>query len=160
MGCCSDLLCGTLLPVGCRGGCDVTYGGGRVRAVASSCSTGLWGDGGGWHVADQPCTALHFDVWVPLSGHIEDAEAVVVEARQLALEHACTSLTSANTHRRLAVEDGQLATYMHTNTHAHTHVPKTHRHTRKKGGQTHANTTTHTYIPVVTYMHTYTHKSV
>lgn len=158
---CSDLLCGTLFPVGGRGGCDVTYWWGGVRTVASSCSARLRGDGGGWHVADQSRAAFHSDVRVPLCGHVEDAEAVVVEARQLALEHTCTSLTSTYTHGRLAVEDGQLPTYMDTHARTHKRAPNTQEaHQEGTYRQTHANTVTHTYIPVVTYVHTYTHKSV
>lgn len=156
----TNLLCGALFPVGGRGGCDVTDGGGGVRAVASSCCAGLRGDRGGRHVADQPRAALHPDVRVPLGGHVEDAEPVVVEAGQLTLEHACASLASTHAHRRLAVEDGQLATCMHTHIHKHTHPTRTkHAPGRKADGHT-QNTATHTYIPVVTYTHTYTHKSV
>lgn len=155
---CSDLLCGALLPVGGRGGCDVAYGGCRVRAVASRCSTGLWGDGGRWHVADQPRTALHSDVWVPLSGHIEDAEAVVVEARQLALEHGGTSLTSANAHRRLAVEDGQLATYTHTNKRMHTKDTQARQEERWTDTRKYNHTHIHTSGHIRAYIHT--HKSV
>lgn len=154
----SDLLCGALFPAGGRGGCDVTYGGGGVRAVASSRGTGLRGDGGGRHVAHQSRAAVHSDVRMPLSGHVEDAEAVVVDSGQLALEHARTLLASPDTHRRLAVEDGQLATYTDTGAHTRTHAPGTQRHTGKEGGQTHANTVTHT--PPFTYTHTCTHKSV
>lgn len=158
---CSDLLCGALLPVGGRGGRDVTYGGGGVGAVASSCSAGLRGDGGGRHVTDQSGASLHFDVRVTLGGHVEDAEAVVVEARQLTLEHTCTSLTSTHAHRRLAVEDGQLATYMDVHARTHTHTPNTQRHAKEgRWTDTREKTITHTYIPVVTYVHTYTHKSV
>lgn len=106
----SDLRCCPLLLVGGCRGCDVTYRGRRVGPVASSRSARLRRNGGGRNVADQSQTALHFDVRVSLSRHLEDAEAVVIKARHLSLEHGYTPLVSANSHRRLAVEDGQLPT--------------------------------------------------
>lgn len=150
---CSDLLCGALFPVGGRGGCDVTYGGGGVRAVASGCGAGLRGDGGGRHVADQPRAAVHPDVRVPLCGHVEDAEPVVVESRQLALEHTRAPLAAADPHRRLAVEDGQLATY------ARKQAPNTHtqRHARKErwtDTREYSHTHIHTGGHIRAYIHT------
>lgn len=53
---------------------------------------------------------------VALSSHVEDAEAIVIKAGQLPLEHGRTLFASANTHRRLAVEDGELAAYTDTRT--------------------------------------------
>lgn len=93
---------------------------------------------------------------VPLGGHVEDAEAIVVKARQLPLEHGCTLLTSAYAHRRLAVEDGQLATYTDT------HPTRRGAPGKKKKVDRHANTAKHTrtHIPLVTYGHTYTNESV
>lgn len=150
---CSDLLRGALLPVGGRGGCDVTYRGGGVRPVATSCGAGLRGDGGGRHVADQSCAALHPDVRVPLGGHIEDAKAVVVEAGQLTLEHAGAFLASTYTYRRLAVEDGQLATYTQTRKHAK------HTHTGAPGGKRWTDTRkySHTHIHTSGHIRAYIH---
>lgn len=158
----SDLLRGPLFPVGGRGGCDVTYGGGGVRAVAPRRRARLRRDGGGRHVADQPRAALHLDVRMPLGGHVEDAEAVVVETRQLALEHACTPFASPNTHRCLAVEDGQLATYTDTGAHRRkkTHTRHTQAYQEGRRTDTHASTVTRTSIPVVTYVHKHTHTRV
>ena len=120
----SYLLRGALLPVGGRGGCYVADGGRRVGAVTAGRGAGLRGDGGGRHVAHQARASLHPDVRVALGRHVEDGQTVVVEPRELTLEHTCASLAPAHAHRRLAVEDSQLTTCAHTHTHtaAATHM--------------------------------------
>lgn len=160
MRCCSDLLCCTLLPVSGCSGCDVTDGGGGVWTVAAGRGAGLRGDWGGWHIPDETRAALHSDVRVPLGGHVEDAEAVIVKARQLSLEHGCTPLASTNAHCRLAVEDGQLAAY--ANTHKH---PQPHTHARTHTGEkrwtgTHEYSHTHTHTFQWSHTCVHTHKRV
>lgn len=93
-------------------------------------------------------------MWVPLSGHVEDAKAVVVEARQLALEHAYILLSSTNAHCCLAVEDGQLATY--TDMHANTHQTRRGTPGRKADRHTQIQSHTHTYQWSHTCIHTHT----
>lgn len=149
---CSDLRCSTLLPVSGCGGCDVTDGRGGVWTVASGRSAGLRSDRGGWHIADKTRAPLHFDVGVPLSGHVEDAEAVIVEPSQLSLEHGCTSLASTNAHCCLAVEDGQLAAYADTHKHPQ---PNTHRKKVDRRTQIQPHAHTHTFQWSHTCVHTH-----
>ena len=90
------------------GGGDLRDGGGRLRAVGGG--AGLRGDGGGRGVAHQAHAALDLDVGVALHRHVEDLEAVVVEAGQLALEGAAAILLhAADLNGGLAVEDSELA---------------------------------------------------
>lgn len=154
---CSNLLRRALLPVGSCGGCDVTYRGGRVWSVAPGCSAGLRGDGGWWHVSHQSCAALYSDVRVPLRRHVEDTEAVVVEARQLTLEHTCAPLTSTHAHRCLAVEDGQLATYVDTRARTQTSTTHAEAHQEEKVDRhRQIQSHTHTYRWSHTCIHTHT----
>lgn len=70
-------------------------GGGARRAPA------------GGHVAHQPHAAVHLDVDVALGGHVEDLEAVVVEAGELALVGPLPVI-AADGDGGLGVEDCQL----------------------------------------------------
>ena len=63
---------------GRRGGGDLHDGGGRFRAVGRGAR--LRRDGGGGRIADQSHAALDPDVGVPLHGHVEHLQAVIVEA--------------------------------------------------------------------------------
>lgn len=71
------------------------WGGGARRAPAS-------GD-----VAHQPHAAVHLDVNVALGGHVEDFEAIVVEAGELALVGPLP-VVSTDRDSGLGVEDRQL----------------------------------------------------
>lgn len=98
------------------GGGDLHDGRGRLRAVGRG--AGLRRDGGG-RLAHQPHAALDADVGVTLGRHVEDLEAVVVEARELALEGStAVPLPATDLYCGLAVEDCELPpcgkTMLHT----------------------------------------------
>lgn len=107
----SDLLrfprSGLLDPsAGCRGGGDLHDGGGGLRAVGSGAQ--LRRDGGG-RLADQPHAALYLNVGVSLHSHVEHLQAIIVEARELALKGSTPiSLPAPNLYSGLAVEDCEL----------------------------------------------------
>lgn len=98
------------------GGGDLHDGRGRLRAVGRG--AGLRRDGSG-RLPHQPHAALDADVGVALGRHVEDLEAVVVEARELALKgSAPVALPATNLYCGLAVEDCELPpcgkTMLHT----------------------------------------------
>lgn len=117
--------CGLLaLSVGCRGGSDVRQWGRGFRAVARGRGTGLGRDGRGGQVTNQTGTALHAHVGVALSSHVEYFEAVVVEARQLALKWPTASFATTDLYGSLAVEDGELPTCQWTTLHKYKNVQR------------------------------------
>lgn len=94
-------------------------GGGHGGGCLHDCGghVGQRGGGGGvggqhrGYVTHQPQVALGLDIGVALRCQLEHLQAVVVEARDLALEVASLLATSPDFDERLAVEDGQLATW-------------------------------------------------
>lgn len=94
-------------------------GGGHGGGCLHDCGghVGQRGGGGGvggqhrGYVTHQPQVALGLDIGVALRCQFEHLQAVVVEARDLALEVASLLATSPDFDERLAVEDGQLATW-------------------------------------------------
>lgn len=90
------------------------HGGGRLHDCGGH--VGQRGGGGGvsgehrGHVTHQPQVALGLDVGVALGRKFEHLQAIVVQARDLALEVAPLLSTTTNFDERLAVEDGQLTT--------------------------------------------------
>lgn len=115
--------CGLLaLPVGCRSGGDVCQGGRSFRAVARGRGTGLGCDGRGGQVTNQTGAALHAHIGFTLGGHVEHFEAVVVEARQLALKWPTAPFATTDLYGSLAVEDGELPTCQWTMLHKYRSV--------------------------------------
>lgn len=86
----------------CGGGLD--KGGGHLRRHRGGGARRAPADR---HVAHQPHAAVHLDVNVALGGHVEDFEAVVVEAGELALVGSLP-VVSADGDSGLGVEDCQL----------------------------------------------------
>lgn len=89
---------------GGQGGGGFDKGGGhlwRCRGGGACCTPT------GWHVAHQPHAAVHLYIGMALSSHVEDFEAIVVEARKLALVGPFPVI-STNGDSRLGVEDCQL----------------------------------------------------
>lgn len=86
-----------------RGG-GLDEGGGHLRRRRRGGARRTPADG---HVAHQPHAAVHPDVDVALGGHVEDLEAVVVEAGELALVRPL-AVVSADGDSGLGVEDGEL----------------------------------------------------
>lgn len=145
-------LCGCgLLALSVRrcGGGDVRQRGRGFRAVARGRSTGLRRDGRGGQVTDETGTALHAHVGFALSSHVEHFEAVVVEARQLALKWPTTSFATTDLYCSLTVEDGELSTCQWTTLHKYRSVQQL-AHARS------AHKHTHTYILCLSRSHTHT----
>ena len=93
-------------PAGRRGGGDLHDGRGRLRAVGRG--AGLRRDGGG-RIPHEPRAALDLNVRIPLGGHVEHLQAIIVEARELALKRSTpVSLPAPNLYGGLAVEDCKL----------------------------------------------------
>lgn len=95
-----------LLAGGCGGQCGggLNEGGGhlgRHRGGGARCAPA------GRHVAHQPNAAVHLDVDVAFGSHVENLEAIVVEAGQLALVRPLT-VVPADGDGGLGVEDCQL----------------------------------------------------
>lgn len=89
---------------GRQGGGGLNKGGGHLwwHRCSGACRTPA-----GWHVAHQPHAAVHLNVGVPLGGHIENFEAIIVEAGELALVGPLPVIP-ANGDSGLGVEDCQL----------------------------------------------------
>ena len=93
-------------PAGRRGGGDLHDGRGRLRAIG--CGARLRRDRGG-RVPHKPHTALDLNVGITLRSHVENLQAIIVEARELALKRSTpVSLPAPNLYSGLAVEDCKL----------------------------------------------------
>lgn len=99
--------CQLYSPAGRCGGGDLHDGCGCLWAIG--CGTWLWGDRGGW-LPHKPHTALDPYIGIPLCGHVEDLQAIIVEAWKLALKGSTAiSLPAPNLYSGLAVEDCKLS---------------------------------------------------
>lgn len=87
-----------------QGGGGLDKGGGHLRWHWGGCTCCA---STGWHIAHQPHTAVHFDVGMAFGGHVEDFEAIVVKAGELALVGPLP-VVSTNGDSGLGVEDCQL----------------------------------------------------
>lgn len=99
----------SLFPRGRRrqGGRGLNEGGGHLRRHGRG---GARGAPAGRHVAHQPHAAGHLDVGVALGRHVEDLQAVIVEAGELALVGPLP-VVSPDGDGGLGVEDCQLPSW-------------------------------------------------
>lgn len=89
-------------------------GGGHHSGCLDESGRHLWRHPGGsgrtyytGHITYQPHTAINPDVLVALHSHVQNPQAVVVEAGQLALERPA-AIATTNGNDCLRVENGQL----------------------------------------------------
>lgn len=144
----TDLWCRGLLAlsVGRSGSGDVGQWGRSFRAVARGRGTRLGRDGRGGQVTNQTGAALHAHIGFALGSHVEHFEAVVVEARQLALKWPTAPFTTTDLYGSLAVEDGELPTCQWTTLHKYRSVQQlAHAMSPNKNTHTHTMSRSHTH---------------